>query len=360
MERAQIKILFLANWKRSRQKVDSNYAFFTHFEKPPVIRFLGTFDIPLLTRIEKTFFKFYVVQAVVAFFLSFRYDLVIAYSTQCALPLACLYRLFFRKKPRIIAFDVETFGRPTGGLKLALTRFAVKAIFHVVYASKGQAQFYEKHLPMVLKKCTHIPVGIGRYDKKISFEKTRGSAYIAAIGKHDRRFRDWKTLLLAQTKIADRIDLHIIGRDEISSEDRGGVAIPRSVSLYPYVPIAKLAAQVEGARFVVLPLPERNHSLGQLSILFCMAMGKAVIASRVIGVTDYLEPQVTGLFYSPGDPDDLAKCITKLLDDPDLAVAMGKKARSAVLEKFNDVLMGGRWESVVDDALKYGADDGGH
>ena len=119
------------------------------------------------------------------------------------------------------------------------------------------------------------------------------------------------------------------------------------MKLTPYLPIDQLGAHVEKARFAILPLPERNQSLGQLSVLFLMTMGKAVIVSKVIGVEDYVEEGVTGLFYEPGDPDDLASKIKMLMDNPELALQMGQKARKVVEQKFNDRIMGQRWENCI-------------
>jgi glycosyltransferase involved in cell wall biosynthesis len=321
------------------------------------LRFLGTFSIWGWTRVEKHLLKFYLLAPLVAFFASFRYDVVVAYSSQVGLPLALLFRLFRRRQPRLVVFDVETFGRPAGGLKLALVRFALPAIDHVVYASTGQREFYEQTLPEILERSTHIPIGIGPYEKNQPFEAAATSDLIVAIGKHDRRFRDWAVLLKAFSEVSDRARLLIVGRSDIPAEDRNGVAIPPNVTMLPYMPIEQLAAQVEGARFAVLPLPERNQSLGQLSILFLMAMGKAVVATRVIGVEDYLDENVTGLFYAPGDASELAQCMKKLLDDSEAVVEMGRKARSDVLEKFSDKAMGRAWERCLMKVVGTGATD---
>ena len=344
--------MFLANWPKPDKKIGSDYSFFAHFKTPPRLRFLGTFKLPLITWLEKHVLKFYVLQPLVAFFLSFKFDLVLAYSTQSGLPLAFLFRLLGRKHPPLLVFDVETFGRPKKGARLALTRYAAEAIDHTVYASSGQLGFYEKTLPSIAKRSTHIPIGIGDYEKQLDFQDAADSDFIVAIGKHDSRFRDWKTLLAAFLPFSDRINLTIVGRETIEPEHRGGVRIAPNVTFVPYVPIEKLARQVEGARFAILPLPERNQSLGQLSILYLMAMGKAVIAGRVIGIADYLEQGVTGLFYEPGDPASLTACIEQMLDDPDGVVRMGRAARQAVVEKFSAQNMGQRWEQCIDDLLE--------
>jgi len=346
MKEKRLKILFLANWQKKLKNVGSDYAFFKHFRNKPRLTFLGTFDIPLWTRFEKNVLRFYILQPLWAFFLSFKFDLVIGYSSQSALPLAFLYRLFGRRTP-LIVFDVETFGRPTGKIKLSIVKYGAKAISHVVYASTGQRYFYKNHIRHILNRSTHIPIGIGEYKKKLDFEQGRDSTNIIAIGKHGKAFRDWNTLMEGFAPFSDNIRLIIVGRETINSDDLEGAKIPSNVEFYPYMPIDELGDLVEKSRFAILPLPERNQSLGQLSILFLMAMGKAVITSRVIGVADYLDQDKTGLFYSPGNADEMSLAIRKLLDNPDMAVRMGKEGHRAVREKFNAEIMGKKWEECI-------------
>lgn len=345
-----MKILFLANWPSpGNRKNDGNgYAFFSHFKSRPKLKLMGTFSIPVLTVMEKRYLKFYILQPLIAFFMSFRYDVVLAYSAQCGLPLALMFRIFYRKK-KLVIFDVETFGRPDRGIRKSLVRFALKSVTHVVYASSGQKEFYNKHLPVIAKKSTHIPIGIGDYE--IPGIDNAGEEYIIAIGKHDRRFRDWGSLLSAYGALKDLPPLVIAGRDDIGEKDRDGVPVPDNVRFVSFLPINELASYVAGSMFAILPLPERKQSLGQLSILFLMAMGKPVIASKVIGVTDYLKDGVTGYFYTPGDADDLAGSIERLIGNPALVEKMGQAALDSVRNEFSAKIMGQRWEKCLNDVM---------
>jgi glycosyltransferase involved in cell wall biosynthesis len=346
----QTKILFLANWPKSSRASGKAYAFFAHFKKPPDLSFLGTFNLPLITWFEKTVLKFYILQPLAAFFKSSQFDIVLAYSSQSAVVLGFLFRLFGRTTP-LVVFDVESFGRPTKGIKRGLIRYALKSVTRVVYASSGQKKFYQKYLPEVLSMSTHIPIGIGEYDLPEP-EKTADIARrIVAIGKHGKAFRDWKTLLEGFAALDAPARLTIIGREDISSDDRQGVAIPPDVDFLPFMPIAQLGREVVNSQFAVLPLPERRQSLGQLSVLFIMAMGKAPIVSRVVGVEDYVEHEKTGLLFEPGNPVDLAACMKRLLEDPELAQRLGSNARRAVLEKFSAKVMGQRWEKCLNKVI---------
>ena len=64
-----------------------------------------------------------------------------------------------------------------------------------------------------------------------------------------------------------------------------------------------------------------------------MAMGKAVIATRIRGQVDVLHDGVEGLYVPPGDPVALREAIDHLLRHPDEAARMGAAGRAAVLER---------------------------
>jgi glycosyltransferase involved in cell wall biosynthesis len=337
-------LLFVANWPRTHRSAE-DYAFFAHWSTKPRVRFLGTFELGCWTRFEKRVLRFYVLQALVALLLAPFHDAVIAYSTQSALPLAALLRVCFWMRTKLIVFDVETFGRARHGLRRALVRFAARRIDHVVYASRDQEAYYDEVLPFLRWRRTFVALGIGEFAKQLPFDAGRDGPLVA-LGKQGAAFRDWATLLRAYALLSTDVELHIVGRDDLPPAEREYAPLPPGVKLIPYQIGAPLHEMIERARCVILPLPERGQSLGQLSLLLAMALGKATVAARIIGLTDYLADGVTGLFYQPGDAADLARCVRRLLDDPALAEQMGRAGRAAVEEKFNDRRMARDWEEV--------------
>jgi glycosyltransferase involved in cell wall biosynthesis len=63
-----------------------------------------------------------------------------------------------------------------------------------------------------------------------------------------------------------------------------------------------------------------------LAIIEWMAAGKAIVATKVGGVPALVEDGVHGLLVEPGDPNQLAGAIAKLLRDADLRSALGASA----------------------------------
>lgn len=66
-----------------------------------------------------------------------------------------------------------------------------------------------------------------------------------------------------------------------------------------------------------------------------MAMGKAVITSKISSCSDFVEKGVNGFYVAPGDSQALRERILHLLDNPEVAEEMGKNGRLAVEERFS-------------------------
>jgi phosphatidylinositol alpha-1,6-mannosyltransferase len=62
---------------------------------------------------------------------------------------------------------------------------------------------------------------------------------------------------------------------------------------------------------------------------------KACIGGRSGGVSDVIVDGKTGILVDPTDPNDIAKAINKLLDDPGYARKLGQAARLRVHEEFS-------------------------
>jgi D-inositol-3-phosphate glycosyltransferase len=66
--------------------------------------------------------------------------------------------------------------------------------------------------------------------------------------------------------------------------------------------------------------------------LEAMACGTPVIASEVGGLAFLIKDQKTGFTIPVDEPDALAECITKLLENPELRHQMGAEAANFALD----------------------------
>jgi glycosyltransferase involved in cell wall biosynthesis len=69
-------------------------------------------------------------------------------------------------------------------------------------------------------------------------------------------------------------------------------------------------------------------------LLEAMARARPVVATAVNGVTEIVEPDVSGILVAPGDPDAIAAAVSDLLRRPERARALGEAARARVADRF--------------------------
>jgi len=89
----------------------------------------------------------------------------------------------------------------------------------------------------------------------------------------------------------------------------------------------------------VVVLPSVSSEGPSTVVLEALALGKAVVATRVGGIPEVVEDGETGLLVPPRDPRALADAICTLLADRSRAQLLGEKGRRAVWDRFCDATM---------------------
>jgi glycosyltransferase involved in cell wall biosynthesis len=69
-------------------------------------------------------------------------------------------------------------------------------------------------------------------------------------------------------------------------------------------------------------------------LIEAMAVGLPVVAPAAAGPAEIVDDGVTGLLYAPGDAEDAARQVLRILNDPEEAARIGAAARSAVETGF--------------------------
>jgi glycosyltransferase involved in cell wall biosynthesis len=84
----------------------------------------------------------------------------------------------------------------------------------------------------------------------------------------------------------------------------------------------------------VFILPSISEGLSN-SMLEAMACGVAIMASRVGGAKEAVEPGVSGCLFDPLNRAELKACLKGHLADRSLAVKLGEQARKTAVEKYS-------------------------
>lgn len=89
-----------------------------------------------------------------------------------------------------------------------------------------------------------------------------------------------------------------------------------------------------------------------LALLEAMAMEKPCVASRIGPHEEMIEPEKSGLLFTPKDSAELSTAMARIQDDPSLAKQMGSQARLRVEKQFDAAFCARRLGELYDSLLK--------
>jgi len=102
------------------------------------------------------------------------------------------------------------------------------------------------------------------------------------------------------------------------------------VNFIGYIPDSEYVRLLNACDLVVIP--SRNEPFG-LVLLEAWSAERGVVASNVGGLSENIDSFVDGVKVDP-EPDSLAWGINSVMDDPDTAIALGKRGRKKVDRMF--------------------------
>ena len=100
----------------------------------------------------------------------------------------------------------------------------------------------------------------------------------------------------------------------------------------------------------IFALASKNEML-PISIIEAMRAGLPVVASRLGGIPQLTLEGLTGLLVESGSILELAGALTRLVEDRDLRIQMGRRGRERYEQRFNSRLMCAHTMSVYQDVL---------
>lgn len=345
-----MRVLMLVNWKveyAKKKPIDKQspdyvwdkekYWFFKYFPEDVCVDVVDIGKSVFWEKFEKNIIRFYIRQTLKCIPKLNQYDLVLSHGMQSGIVLCLWRKLFGKGKYKHIVFDIGAFNsaRETGKA-LKLMQFASKSLDGVIYHTRTQKKYYEKCFPWLLTKSQYIAFGTDpEYFTPHAGEIKNEEDYILCVGYQKR---DWDSLIRAyqlfrQKNINGKIPkLRILGNSDIKVESPG-------VEKMASVPIKEFLNQVKNAAFAVLPLKSFNYSFGQMTLLQQMAMEKTVLAADVPSLHDYMINGKTAITYESENVNDLAKKMEYLWENPQIRERIGKNARKAVVDQWNEKRM---------------------
>ncbi|MBC2733186.1 MAG: glycosyltransferase [Desulfobacteraceae bacterium] len=89
-----------------------------------------------------------------------------------------------------------------------------------------------------------------------------------------------------------------------------------------------------------------------MSIMEAMSTALPTVVTDVGGNRELVEHRVTGFLTHRKDPESIANALLKLIEDDEMRVSMGKKARNCIVEKFSLQAMTKKYEDLYMESLR--------
>jgi glycosyltransferase involved in cell wall biosynthesis len=166
-------------------------------------------------------------------------------------------------------------------------------------------------------------------------EPTGEDPYILTVGA-PFHVKGVDILIRAFQQIADRyprLRLKIVGHCPDLSPYRALAAGHPRIEFSPGVPHDEVLRLIAGCELFVLA--SRTEAVARV-LMETMALRKPIVASAVDGTPFALDGGRAGLLFRSEDPEDLARQLTTVLDDPALAARLADEGHRSGMRRFSE------------------------
>lgn len=275
-----------------------------------------------------------------------------------------LWKLFNRRKRLVIQYHMDVLGGGILGMFFKiyakiLMPLIIKSADEVVVSSFDYARNSDIK-SLIDERFVEIPFGvdIGRFqdtrhkkqdtnkiqtsNNQISNDVENSGKIILFVGALDRAhcFKGVDVLIEAASKVMidGQWSMIIVGDGDMRGEyeklvkDKG---LNDKIKFAGRASDEELVEYYKKAAVLVLPSVSRNEAFGMV-LIEAMAEGTPVIASDLAGVRSVVDDGVTGFLVKPGDADDLAEKLNKIMKLGNYEIMkLGEAGRRKVEEKYN-------------------------
>ena len=165
-----------------------------------------------------------------------------------------------------------------------------------------------------------------------------------------------ETVLEAADRLRARSDVRFVFAGEGAEKERlvaraGELGLP-NVTLLPNQPKARMPALLSAADCCVIPLRDLPLFRGALpSKMFeAMATARPIVLAVAGEAAELLVESGAGVCVPPERPDEMARAIAALADDPARARALGETGRAWVQQHFSRERIAERFERLLEEA----------
>jgi len=268
-------------------------------------------------------------------------DAVYVTGEDVGFPLAALLQLARRRQPRLVVrLEEPIYGRTVWrrGLFALHRQNALRRVDKLLCRTSAHLQY--------LHAVEHVPMGklavVGETVDPTFFAPTIPVTADAAVDALTHRpfivsagleRRDYATLIEAVRGLPVQL---VIGAGSPWSHTGfdHGTDLPPNVTVSSFSP-TQMRELYRSAALVVVPIAPTLRACGMNVVLEAWAMGKAVIATRTVGLVDYIVDGETGVLVPPYDTTAMRSALTRVLDNDSVADKLGSAGRHVVETERN-------------------------
>lgn len=234
--------------------------------------------------------------------------------------------------------------------QLRVVRKALGSVDGVVYLSQNQRPILKEFLDLPDNKLFFVPYGIDSdffSPRKLTEHDNVeiSNEFILSVGGDAGR--DYRALLEAMKHCDETLLLVCRPWNKVWLRQ-----VPKNVQVRVDVPHTELRTLYHKAKFVVVSLKKNwTYPSGSTVLLEAMAMGKAVIISRIPGIMSYVQNEKTALLVKPEAVSDLIGAIQHLSQNHEERKRIEKRARLVVEREYDVNIWAYRLAEVINRCL---------
>jgi glycosyltransferase involved in cell wall biosynthesis len=238
------------------------------------------------------------------------------------------------------------------------TQKAPLAFRHAICVSAAtRAVLVEAGVPVSQARIIHTGLDVERYLNGNEPHSLHHDAKILRLLYAGRLYpeKGIDTVIEAMTRLVNgqgkrEIRLSIAGSGSAEYENHlhqlvNRVGLSDNVFFLGWVPPAEMPELLR--KHDVLVLPSLWPEPFSRAVLEGMISGLVVVAARTGGTPEIVMDGENGLMFTPNDPQDLAKKIALLVDDPESCDQLSEAGRQTILERFTMTKMMDKIESYL-------------
>jgi Glycosyl transferases group 1 len=245
------------------------------------------------------------------------------------LPIVVGLRKRLTRSPIPVVAWMFNLGQLYGGVRRHMARQTLAAVDKIVVHSTAEVMAYSEWLQMPVERFQFVPMQCAA--REITFLEDVDRPFVLSMGS---AHRDYKLLFMV---LADLGYPAVVVAGPHAVE---GLVVPPNVQVQSGLTVAQCHALVQRARINVVPVANRHTASGQVTLLDAMMFSRAVVVTEGPSSVDYVHHGHDAILVRQGDAADMASALRMLWTDDLLRDALGRNARTSMLERFSDEAVG--------------------